>query len=208
MFDNEKRYKYLIEAFYYHSSQFNLWMAFFIAINGGLLLAYTSDGLKCAKFEKILIVILGYIASLSFHCGSKGYRFYIKNFLNLIRDHEKKYIKNADDGVHFCFKMSQKWTDYFHPTRPANILVFKIVSLFSFFLTYAWGILLIQNIFQDMKNFLQDNVDVLTIVLAIGGITIINMVFLYIAMLFLSNSPADKVDLESDTITVFEKNVS
>jgi hypothetical protein len=138
MISAKKRYKYLIRARNYHFSQFRTWMVFFITINGGLLVAYGQNGLRYS--EKILIVVLGYIASFLFHCSAKGYRYWSTNFTTLINHCEK----NGTPGiipvrVYSCFANKSKNKCILSPLKTANISTSKIVSLFAFILTYGWG---------------------------------------------------------------------
>ena len=66
MQDNKDFYDYPIDAIRYHFKQFNVWVAFFVAINGGLLIAYSSMDLNL-NLERILILLLGYVTSFLFH---------------------------------------------------------------------------------------------------------------------------------------------
>jgi len=200
MINNKKRYDYLIEAHNFHYSQFNIWMAFFIVINGGLLAAYCSDGLN-SNNEKMCILILGYVASFLFHCCSKSYNFTLANATKLIYDHEEKNVRYDHYRVYSC--LIEKNNHYFHPLKGANIKIAKVVTLFSFILTYAWGILLLSNIFRNIKILYSlQYYKIKEIVITIVFITIINIFFLWLVKIFLrSKNTSNHFILKSKPIT-------
>jgi len=147
---NKYRYENLIKYHQFYYSQFNIWMAFFTLINGGLLVAYCSKSLNSFQ-EKVLIILFGYIASFLFHCCAKSYRFFLANSFMLIHDHEDRNVQCDYDRIYSCLIVSNK--HYFHPLKGANISIQKIITLFSFLLTYAWGFLLVSSICKNIKSF-------------------------------------------------------
>ena len=44
-----------VKVIRYHFTEFNIWVGIFVAINGGLLVAYSGDALKDGGLAKILI---------------------------------------------------------------------------------------------------------------------------------------------------------
>ncbi|MCL2182987.1 MAG: hypothetical protein FWB85_05920 [Chitinispirillia bacterium] len=178
MLDDKERHRYLIENHRFFFNQFNVWVVFLIAINGGLLLAYASDGLKDLVFEKVLITVLGYLASLVFHCSCKGLRRYASHFIDLLDKHEEKRF-HPEDRI---YTPTNVRGNIYNPTMPANISPMRVVMLFSFLLTYAWGILFISNFCVDKKSWILW----VTVILAI---TIINITFLLLAARFLPGGP-------------------
>ncbi|MDR2577504.1 MAG: hypothetical protein LBC70_01650, partial [Chitinispirillales bacterium] len=141
-----KRYEYLIAARNYHYTQYNVWMAFFITISGGLFVGYYSllgnDG---HSLEKGMVALLGYIVAFLFYCSSKGYHYWITNFATLINDYEQNTWLDKKDRVYFVIAnkgSADECLNYFCPLKGANISTTKIVSLLAYLLTYAWGVLI------------------------------------------------------------------
>jgi len=187
MLSDKERYKHLVENHKFFFSQFILWMVFFISINGGLLLAYTGEGLK-DSFEKIIILFVGYFASILFHCSCKSICCYTYHFMDLIWIHEKK-IQNVADRI---YSRAVVTSDYFSPREPANLSCMRIILIFSFLLTYAWGILLISKVRSDMGLWLL----ILTTVVVI---TVINLVLLQFVKVCFGGKlkKATPIDLET-----------
>jgi len=127
----EHRY-YPVKAIRYHFTEFNIIVGIFVAINGGLLVAYSGDGLKEDDFAKILITILGYIASGLFFCCSGIYNLCIINLSILLKKH---FEKKTED-----------YLDYTYPLRYAKVSTTYIVLIFSAILMLVWGILFACNI--------------------------------------------------------------
>ncbi|GMO43994.1 MAG: hypothetical protein Pg6C_05880 [Treponemataceae bacterium] len=102
----DKRYEYLVKARNFHYQNFNVWMVFFLAAIGGLFTGYYTLEKECMSlgFEKIVILITGYIVSLFWHWSCKGYYYWITNFIMLITDAESKIPKYKK--VYSCFAMA------------------------------------------------------------------------------------------------------
>jgi hypothetical protein len=153
--ENEKRYDYLIGARNHHYIQYHVWMALFIGINGALFAAYYNLSTKIdtpPNFEKLLILLLGYVAAFLFYCSSKGYHYWITNFTRLIHDYENKKWPDNKDRVYFSIANkteADKCCSYLCPLKGANISTTKIISLFALILTYSWGILIISYIINE-----------------------------------------------------------
>ena len=96
MLNNDNRYKYLVDARNYNFTQFNVWMAFFITINGALFIAYYNFFAKFLEsnkpeeltIEKFLIQLFGYVAAFLFYCSAKGYSYWSLNSIKLLVDYE------------------------------------------------------------------------------------------------------------------------
>jgi len=156
---NKLNNDYLVSAIRYHFSEFNIWMGFFILINSGLLVAFSSDSLKSDIFVRVLILILGYITSFLFFCASKTFERCIINFSGVINDDYPQYDR------------------YYNPLKKAKVSIAKIVSLFSLILTYAWGIMIFSIICENCKCIEKSFLCCrgIQIALAIFVITIMNL---------------------------------
>jgi len=135
--------KYLIKAIRYHFTEYSLWMAFFITINGGLLVAYRSKGLK--PLEKILILVLGYIVSILFRYSSEDFKSCIARISQSIE-------KFKGNDVPYSNSDGKTNNYYYEPLRHTKVSTTRIVSLFARVLMYAWGILLILNIYKYIDS--------------------------------------------------------
>jgi len=142
-----KYHEHLIRAIRYHFSQFNLWVAFFITINGGLLVAYYNivNNIDENKLLIKFILILGYIASLSFYSISIVYKLCINHFSNTINKFEES---NNEYSYHNKEKIPYRYSLEF--TKKATII---IVFTFSFILTYAWTSLLSSLVYNYTKYY-------------------------------------------------------
>jgi len=72
MQDDKKHYN-PIKALRYHFSEFYIWVGFFIVINGGLLIAYSSDVLKSNNLAIKLIMIFYPKVSYNFFFANARY---------------------------------------------------------------------------------------------------------------------------------------
>ena len=179
----KKRYKYLIEARNYHYTQFNIWMAFFLAIIGALFMAYSelSSTDKNLFAEKILVSVSGYVVSLLFHLSSKGYYYWITNWITLIMKHEKDFMSSCDyERVYSCFANKKINNNYLCPMSGANISTSKIVCFLSYLFTFAFGVLFLHNLeqFTTLCTFLGLDcaIAIVKIFLSIVLIFIFNMI--------------------------------
>jgi len=171
MKDDKKHYD-PIKALRYHFSEFYIWVGFFIAINGGMLIAYSSDGLKSNNLAIKLIMILGYIASLLFYCCSKIFKLCIS--------HISKFIEVEFDITEYA--------KYSRPLKYAKISTINIVSIFSFVLVSIWGILLVLNIFEDKDKLL-----IYCIIIIVVSITAFLCLLTYIILLFTFYNTVNKL---------------
>jgi hypothetical protein len=118
-------------------------MVFFITINGGLLVAYCDF-----KGDSGLILSLGYIAAFLFYCSAKGYHYWTTNFIRRLIDYESRNVVDDNGRVYSAIANKENGMSYFWPLKAANISTFKVVILFAYVLTYAWGILLIDKLIK------------------------------------------------------------
>ncbi|MCL2722557.1 MAG: hypothetical protein FWD47_14600 [Treponema sp.] len=186
MLSDKERYDYLNKTHDFLFSQFNLWVVFFIVINGGLSYAYVNSDLR--YFDKILILLLGYFATLFFYCTSTGIYFFINHYINHIIYLEEKNIPNIHDRLLYRvhdkrYSFTTKSRNYFNPIQPVYTSSVKIVILFSYLLTYAWGILLASNVCERMEISLWYG-----IILIIIAVFIVNIIFLKFVEFYLSGS--------------------
>jgi hypothetical protein len=136
-----------------------------------------------------LILSLGYIAAFFFHCSSKGYHLWITNFAKLVNKYEDYNIQHNFDKIYSCYIEPKKGNNCLYPWRGTNISTTKIISIFSWFLTFGWGILLFSNIMEkrDPCEYLSNKDDLIPclqitrVVLAIAITFVINMIFLWLA---------------------------
>jgi len=172
----KERYKYLVNARNYHYSQFNIWMAFFIAIIGALLVAY-SNLPKAADnlFAEKLVLAFGYVVSMLFHLSSKGYYYWITNWITLIREHEEKFMPDDLDRVYSCFANEKENNNYLCPTSGANISTSKIVCFLSYLFTFAFGILLLHKLeLFTLCDAFKPHIEIFRIIFSIIAIIIVN----------------------------------
>jgi len=176
MQDNKTLYDYPIDAVRYHFTQFNVWVAFFVAINGGLLIAYSSMDLK-SNLEKILILLLGYVAAFLFHYLSEVYDFCINDLSDKIDEIKNDNLQEAEQNK-----------VYFDSLRRTKTSTTKIVYLFSLILTYPWGILLISKFIRNIGKLFTFKLTffyIIEVFIAIILVTIVNMILLKLARKFL-----------------------
>jgi len=174
-FSKKERYEHLVKVKHFRLSQANVWMVFFILINGGLLAAYGSVGSKDC-FEKTLIAVVGYAAAFLFLCVTNSFRNYIGNCTELIKKNdmfEDESHSNKDEN-----KNKKNILDYISPLRGNYISVPKALSVMSLILTYAWGILVVSNFFE--------NFGIYVLLISVIIVTLANMLFLCLAVCFLS----------------------
>jgi len=133
---------YPVKAIRYHFTEFNILVGIFIAVNGGLLVAYSNETLKCDNISKIFLSIFGFIISILFFCCSRIYNLCVIRLSDLLDIHFKK-------NLHF-------FTDYPTPLRYAKISTTYIVLIFSIILMIVWETLIVFNsyVYKGFNNTL------------------------------------------------------
>jgi len=149
-FSPEEQYRFekLIEGRDKLNTAFHTWMMFFVVIIGALFVGYhtlatRADALN-AQQGLIAVTVFGYIVSLFWHFSCKGYHLWVRHWLSLIQEHEK--ILNENKRI---YSMPPKENDkgcYCNPLSHANISTGRILNVFSFIMTLAWGFLFLLNI--------------------------------------------------------------
>ena len=144
-------------------------------------------------FEKTLVIVFGYIISLLFHLSSKGYYYWITNFITLITNHEESNM-DIEYRVYSVFANKDANNNYFLPTFGANISTSKIVCVLSYLLTFPWGILFFHNFefpCQELPfcSFLKITIAVIFVFMA-------NLLFILIAKGLLYSSIDGHSDLK------------
>lgn len=122
-------------------------------------MAYCDNDLN-SNLDKMLIITIGYIASFLFYCSGKGCRHNILNFTNRIHYYEAHHTPNVLDKEKQGIKDIEEENDYVYPLKGAHISVSKTVLLFSYILTYAWGILLISRILRYIEKVCSLSLDI------------------------------------------------
>ncbi len=139
----KERYQYLINARNFHYENFNKWMTYFYVAIGALFVGYYNiASQKNMDKEQIILLLLGYVASLFWYWASKGYYFWNINFITLVNNCEEKLGLTKDKRVYFVFANKKTQNNYISPTSGANISTSKIAILFAFIVTIAWNLLL------------------------------------------------------------------
>jgi len=190
---NKSRYDYLIDARNHHYVQYHVWMLFFITINGGLFITYANllkDG-DAGRFEKITILLLGYVAAFLFFCSSKGYHYWITNFATLIHHYEREKYKTSDKFVYFVIANKEncdEYITYLNPLKGANISTTKMISMFAAVLTYGWGMLLTKYIPQCIYCFIDLPRWFLSLIVNFVATSVINFILISIACVCLKSN--------------------
>ena len=195
MLNDGEKYKYPIDAIRYHFSEFNVWMGFFVVINGGLLVAYRSDG--NSDIEKMLIVLIGYIITFLFYFASRTFKRCITTFSNKIDCLDQKTDK-SDKTNEQSVSSEESNSQYFRPLKYAKVAITRIVTLLTFILTYPWGILSVLMAFSNIEMLKQCSLPclgVFKVIIAIALITGINLLFRKIVDRFLLKDIKDHVDV-------------
>ena len=195
-----ERYKTLIAARNFHYDNFNKWLSYFYIAIGVLFVGFytlkTSNNFSSFELEIKMILFLGYIISLLWFLSCKGYYYWNINFIMLVNDCEKKYLKlKKEERVYSVFANKEIENKYFSPINGANISTSKVAILFSFIITISWGILLL----KEFMKFIDDRC--LSIVLHILGVILIPIITLslsYISRLFLQSKIDHFPDLKLD----------
>jgi hypothetical protein len=137
-----KRYEYLVNARNFNYTNFNVWMAFFVVIIGGIFAGYcTLLEKKDAEFECYILLIAGYIISLFWHLSCKGYYYWITNFIQLICKCEEK-LDNFEK-IYYCFADKNANNDYTNIKKGANISTSVMVCMLSYLTAIIWAVMFI-----------------------------------------------------------------
>ena len=118
-----QKYKYdPVQAIRYHFTEFNVWVAFFVSINGGLLTAYFNNKVNEAiKY----ISKLGFIISILFFICGLVYCICMIMVSKVIKEYFEKYLN--------------KFKKFPSPLGFTKIATTIIVMIIAIFLTITWG---------------------------------------------------------------------
>jgi len=152
-----------VKAIRYHFTEFNILVSIFVAMNGGLLAAYSSDGLKCDLKAKIFISILGIIVSFLFFCCSRIYNLCVTNISDSLNTHFKEHLP--------------EFINYPPPFRYAKESTTKVFIILSLILTITWEILIFYNIYAYKGS------NDLIVIIAITTISLAAYIYLWVLIL-------------------------
>ncbi|SFA50177.1 hypothetical protein SAMN04488511_1095 [Pedobacter suwonensis] len=146
---NSPKYKYeiAIKARNFHYDNFSKWSTYFYVAIGAIFIGYctvSTEGYKDndKEFLKIGLLLLGYSCSILWHMSNKGYYFWALNFIKIINYYEKK-ISGDDNNerVYSILAYKEQNIDVLFPNHAANYSTSKISLVFSYIISFSWGIL-------------------------------------------------------------------
>ncbi len=156
-----KEYELIINARNFHYQEFNKWSRYFGLVVGALFVAYYKvDG---DMIFQVLVALLGYIVSMCWYWSNKGYTYWWIHWARYLMYVEKQLPHNFNEnsGVYGSFCQSRKDNEgktiidegnYDNIISGANISTSKVVLLMSYLITMAWGFVLCDSFFCEIKD--------------------------------------------------------
>ncbi|MDM1454879.1 hypothetical protein [Myroides odoratimimus] len=131
-----EQYKLLIQARNFHYDNYNKWMTYFYVAMGAFFVGYctltTFKGDNDFIFEKIALLIVGYLTSVFWYMSSKGYYYWNINFIKLINSFEKNILEiEVNQRIYFVFANKEVENNPCCPISGANFSTSKITILFA-----------------------------------------------------------------------------
>ena len=184
---SKERYDYLVKARNFHYDNFSKWMTYFYVATGTLFVGfYTIQDQPDVNIEKSILLILGYITSISWYWSSKGYYYWNINFITLINQCEKEVLKlDRENRIYSVFANKKRENNYINPIMGANVSTSKVAIFLSFIVTVFWGTLLL-GIIGNMNIFEMKSLNYL-IYLIVSAILTIILTFTIAKKFFKSN---------------------
>ena len=136
--------EYLIDAVRFHYKEFYIWVAFFFTIISGLFYLY------CTKIDsynlKIVVAMIGYVASFLFFCVCIVYGTYITRFGKQITIFEKTF-ESFDQNI-------IRYKNHFVHHGYVKLTTTNVIAVFSIALVCAWAVLFyIEQSILKTRNF-------------------------------------------------------
>lgn len=172
----DKQYERLIAARDFHYGNLNKWLTFFYVAVGAVFAGYCTLSAD-SPYSQMLVVILivGYFISLAGYLSCKGYYYWEKNWIMLLQYYEETYLKDPESGkdeedkeLMFRYRVYSIFAnvkDLDHPWRiakGANVSTTKVALILTFFITSAFGALLL----YEAMPFIEECNVILSIVLS------------------------------------------
>ncbi len=163
--DNQKQFQYYklaIDARDKLNENYHKWMTFYYVANGAILVAVTTLEKQANNFLPILFLsIVGTIISLFWHLSCKGYYYWSKSWINIIKAHERKLLQGKENELIGVYSILSKdihdkeevnrmygITDYKNISTPKLTLIFSFISIVCWFIL---GIVMFFCYYQDLS---------------------------------------------------------
>jgi hypothetical protein len=167
-------YKLAIDARDKLNGNYHKWMSFYYVAIGAVLLALTTVVSQTDTKYSLLILslsLLGFLISTFWHLSCKGYYYWLKSCMAVIKYHEQQLLRNEEfrfPGVYTVFskEVNEKKFNICIPTDYANISTPKLTLIFSFCTMLCW---LIASIYLYFENFTCQNISCPFLLISIAG---------------------------------------
>ena len=151
-----KYYEKAIEGRNFHYKNYNTWANYYSIFTGALFIAfYTLEKEnKDFLFLKIFILLVGLVTSICWNLTVKGHYHWMRSWIRVVQDYEKKLAElpkqNIDKELYVYSVYINKGEDCLNK----NISSQKLTSKFTFFISLAWALLLVINLFSLFEKTL------------------------------------------------------
>ncbi|WP_443741608.1 RipA family octameric membrane protein [Treponema berlinense] len=156
-FDNVfKYYEKAIEGRNFHYQNYNTWANYYSIFTGALFIAFYTLEKECKEFLflKILIMLVGLVTSICWNLTVKGHYHWMLSWISVVQDYEKKLAKvlkkNKKQKLYVYSVYLNKGENFLNK----NISSQKLTSKFTFFISLAWALLLVINLFSLFEKTL------------------------------------------------------
>lgn len=151
-----KYYEKAIEGRNFHYKNYNTWANYYSIFTGALFIAfYTLEKEnKDFLFLKILIMLVGLVTSICWNLTVKGHYHWMLSWISVVQDYEKKiakFLKNNKNQKLYVYSVYLNKGENF---LNKNISSQKLTSKFTFFISLAWALLLVINLFSLFEKTL------------------------------------------------------
>jgi len=113
------------------------WMTYYYVAVGAIFLGFYT--VKSDDPLRNILIILGYVISILWYLSSKGYYFWILNWIDVIKLIENKLPIESRIYWIFSDRIDKNYNSFWNPTKPANISTAKITIFFSFCVSIIWA---------------------------------------------------------------------
>lgn len=160
----KKSYERALKAREHHYSNFNYWMNFYAITIGALFIGYYT--IKDDAMLKLIVALSGFAASFAWLQSFRGYYHWIKQWMNVVRFHEEKYLESVNDSRNnnekeFSIDNLRVYSLYYESEKErtrcilksTNISTQKMTLRFIFTLSISWLVLLVPQIHELLGRF-------------------------------------------------------
>lgn len=149
-----KYYEKAIEGRNFHYQNYNTWANYYSIFTGALFIAFYTLENEKFLFLKILIMLVGLVTSICWNLTVKGHYHWMISWISVVQDYEKKLAELLKQTKGQELYVYSVYINKGETCLNKNVSSQKLTAKFTFFISFAWYLLLTINLFSLFEKTL------------------------------------------------------